>query len=99
MIDVGVLLTRGVSLNPVFPRLGQSLKRNGQPEFKDGKPRRVSEKYGASTTWMGKLLYRLNAGRNGAFPVLALGITPKCISDWPPADPAQFTLPNENGTE
>ncbi len=28
-------------------------------------------KYGASTTWMGKLLYRLNAGRNGSCPVLA----------------------------
>jgi len=41
-------------------------------------------KYGASTTWMGKLLYRLNAGRNGGCPVLAIGITPKCVSDWPP---------------
>ena len=39
-------------------------------------------KYGASTTWMGKLLYRLNAGRNGSCPVLAFGIKPECISDW-----------------
>jgi hypothetical protein len=39
-------------------------------------------KYGASTTWMGKLLYRLNAGRNGGCPVLVFGITPKCVSDW-----------------
>jgi CRISPR-associated protein Csd2 len=39
-------------------------------------------KYGASTTWMGKLLYRLNAGRNGSCPVLAIGIKPECISDW-----------------
>lgn len=39
-------------------------------------------KYGASTTWMGKLLYRLNAGRNGGCPVLVFGITPKCIDDW-----------------
>lgn len=39
-------------------------------------------KYGASTTWMGKLLYRLNAGRNGGCPVLVFGITPKCIEDW-----------------
>ncbi|HWK36108.1 BglII/BstYI family type II restriction endonuclease [Sphingomonas sp.] len=36
-------------------------------------------KYGASTTWMGKLLYRLNAGRNGSCPVLAIGIRPECI--------------------
>jgi len=41
-------------------------------------------KYGASTTWWGKLVYRLNAGRNGGCPVLALGITPACISDWRP---------------
>ncbi|MBI5330409.1 MAG: restriction endonuclease [Betaproteobacteria bacterium] len=44
----------------------------------------VMHKYGASTTWMGKLQYRLRAGRNGGCPVLALGITPKLISDWPP---------------
>jgi hypothetical protein len=29
----------------------------------------VKNKYGASTTWMGKLLYRLRAGRNGGCPV------------------------------
>ena len=39
-------------------------------------------KYGASTTWMGKLLYRLNAGRNGSCPVLAIGIRPECVEDW-----------------
>ena len=100
VIDVGVLLTRSASLNPVFAALGQSLKSDGTPEFnKKGKPRRVSEKYGASTTWMGKLLYRLNAGRNGACPVLVIGITPECIEDWPPADPSKFALPNETGTE
>lgn len=43
----------------------------------------VMPKYGASTTWMGKLLYRLRAGRNGGCPVLVLGITPKLIEDWP----------------
>jgi hypothetical protein len=85
VIDVGVLVTRGISLNPVFKALGQSLKKDGSPEFTSkGKPRQTAEKYGASTTWMGKLLYRLNAGRNGGCPVLALGITPACISDWPP---------------
>lgn len=44
----------------------------------------VMSKYGASTTWMGKLLYRLKAGRNGGCPVLVLGITQKLISDWKP---------------
>jgi len=42
----------------------------------------VMQKYGASTTWMDKLLYRLNAGRNGGCPVLVLGITPKLVEDW-----------------
>ena len=44
----------------------------------------LMNKYGASTTWMGKLLYRLNAGRNGSCPVLAIGIKPECVSDWSP---------------
>lgn len=42
----------------------------------------VMHKYGASTTWMGKLLYRLNAGRNGGCPVLIFGISPKLVEDW-----------------
>lgn len=42
----------------------------------------LKNKYGASTTWMGKLLYRLNAGRHGGCPVLVFGITPKLITDW-----------------
>ena len=42
----------------------------------------VKKKYGASTTWMGKLLFRLNAGRNGGCPVLVFGITPKLVTDW-----------------
>jgi len=83
VIDAAVLVTRGTSLNPVFKALGEALRKDGSTEVtRSGKPRLVREKYGASTTWMGKLLYRLNAGRNGGCPVLALGITPKCISDW-----------------
>lgn len=42
----------------------------------------VLQKYGASTTWMGKLTPRLDARRHGGCPILAVGITPKCISDW-----------------
>lgn len=82
VIDVGVVVTRSASLNGLLRELGQSTKRNGEPEFKsNGQPRLVIEKYGASTTWMGKLLYRLNAGRNGACPILAVGITPACITE------------------
>ena len=60
VIDAAVLLTRSAELNPVFRALGPALKRNGEPDLKsDGTPRMTREKYGASTTWMGKLLYRL----------------------------------------
>ncbi len=86
VIDVGVLVTRGESLNPVLRKLGQALTKGGEPEYKTVQgnrvPRMTHEKYGASTTWWGKLIYRLNAGRNGGCPVLAVGITPQCISDW-----------------
>jgi hypothetical protein len=83
VIDVAVLLTRGARMEPALKTLGEALRKDGSVELnRSGRPRLVREKYGASTTWMGKLLYRLNAGRNGGCPVLAIGITPKCIEDW-----------------
>ncbi|MCX8507805.1 MAG: BglII/BstYI family type II restriction endonuclease [Rhodobacteraceae bacterium] len=76
-IDVGVIITRGSSLNNEFFRtLGKTLTKDGSEGSGD-----VYKKYGASTTWMGKLLYRLDAGRNGGCPVLAIGITPNCVTD------------------
>ena len=42
----------------------------------------IMSKYGSSTTWIGKLLYRMKAGRNGGCPVLVLGIKQKLIPDW-----------------
>jgi len=42
----------------------------------------VKQKYGASTTWMGKLLPRINSGRHGGCPLMVVGITPKAIIDW-----------------
>lgn len=75
-IDLGIIITRGASLDNAFFRgLGKVLTKDGS-EGKDD----VYRKYGASTTWMGKLLYRLDAGRNGGCPVLAIGITPHCVS-------------------
>jgi hypothetical protein len=74
-IDVGVILTRGSSIdNPYLRKLGKVLKKDGTEGADD-----VVKKFGSSTTWMGKLLYRLDAGRNGGCPVLAIGITPRCI--------------------
>lgn len=83
LIDAAVLLTRGTSLNAVFEKLGPELNVDGNPRTdKHGKPKLIRTKYGSSTTWMGKLLYRLNAGRHGGCPVLALGIKPTLITDW-----------------
>jgi hypothetical protein len=81
VIDVGVLVTRGASMTEFIRALGPALTKTGQIETtKSGQPRPTAAKYGASTTWMGKLLYRMNAGRNGACPVLVVGITPNCVS-------------------
>ena len=41
----------------------------------------VIQKYGASTTWMGKLLPRINSGRHGGCPLMIIGITPNVIVD------------------
>lgn len=75
-IDVGIIITRGSSMdNEYFRSLGKVLNKDGT-EGQD----QVYKKFGASTTWMGKLLYRLDAGRNGGCPILAVGITPKCVA-------------------
>ena len=66
VISAGVIITRRESLNRVFADLGNSIKK----------------KYGASTTWMGKLTPRLDSRRHGGCPILAIGITDKCIEDW-----------------
>lgn len=94
-IDAAVIVTRDTSLNHIFRELGQALDKAGNPVFKDGLPVPIWPKYGASTTWWGKLIYRLNAGRNGGCPVLALGIKAECISDledWRAAHSAASTL-------
>ena len=42
----------------------------------------IMAKYGASTTWMGKLLYRLDSRRNGGCPILAIGIRKGCVEGY-----------------
>lgn len=66
VITCGVIITRSEQLNRVFAALGEDIKK----------------KYGASTTWMGKLLPRIHARRHGGCPLLVIGITPKTIVDW-----------------
>lgn len=75
IVSAGIIVTRSEELNDVF-RTVYDYDRNSRM----WKP--VFRKYGASTTWMGKLLYRLESRRNGGCPVLAIGIKKKCISDW-----------------
>ena len=70
LIDVGVIVTRAEELNEVFK---QVIDEKGQPLMK---------KYGASTTWIGKLIYRLNSRRNGGCPILAVGIRKECIEGY-----------------
>lgn len=42
----------------------------------------VLSKYGASTTWIGKLTYRLDSRRNGGCPILAIGIRKACVEGY-----------------
>lgn len=79
-IEVGILLTRGNAMTNDFMRaMGKVLDKSGREGGDE-----VVRKFGASTTFMGKLLPRLDAGRNGGCPILALGITPNCVSDYCP---------------
>ena len=70
LIDVGVIVTRSEELNDVFKALTDE----------SGKP--LMKKYGASTTWIGKLTYRLDSRRGGGCPILAVGIRKGCIQDY-----------------
>lgn len=70
IISVGVLVTRAENLNDVFKSV---LGRDGDTLMK---------KYGASTTWIGKLIPRLDSRRNGGCPILAIGIGKQCVLDW-----------------
>ena len=80
-IDVAIIVTRDTSLNEVFKRL-TALDKNGNEVTDDGgNPKSLMSKFGASTTWWGKLIFRLNAGRQGGCPVLAFGIKSECILD------------------
>lgn len=63
IIGVGIIITRSEDLNNLFRLMGND----------------VFKKYGASTTWMGKLLPRLDSRRHGGCPILAIGIKEGCV--------------------
>ena len=75
IISAGVIITRSLELNDVFRTVYDY-------DDKAQQWRPILRKYGASTTWMGKLLPRLDSRRNGGCPILAIGIRNKCIIDW-----------------
>ena len=75
IISAGVIITRSAELNDVFKTIYDYDK-----NAKQWKP--IMRKYGASTTWIGKLKYRLDSRRNGGCPILAVGMKKKCITDW-----------------
>lgn len=70
LIEVGIIVTRSKELNDIFREVVD----------KHGKP--LMPKYGASTTWMGKLEYRLKSRRNGGCPILAIGIKKPCVEGY-----------------
>ena len=75
LVSAGIIITRSAELNDIFKTIYDY----------DGKTRQwkpILRKYGASTTGMGKLTYRLDSRRNGGCPILAVGIKKPCITDW-----------------
>ena len=75
LVSAGIIITRSAELNDIFKTIYDY----------DGKTRQwkpILRKYGASTTWMGKLTDRLDSRRNGGCPILAVGIRKPCITDW-----------------
>ena len=60
--SVGVIITKSDELEALFRELGQQ---TGE---------KIWEKYGRSTTWMGKLIPRIEGGGGGGCPILVFGI-------------------------
>lgn len=65
VIACGVIITRSELMNKVFEQLGDDIRK----------------KYGASTTWIGKLIPRIHARRHGGCPLLVIGLTPETMAD------------------
>jgi restriction endonuclease BglII len=63
VISVGVIITKSEELVDVFKGLGSD----------------IWDKYGRSTTWMSKLLPRIEGGGGGGCPILVFGIRRGCF--------------------
>jgi hypothetical protein len=64
-ISAGVIITKSDELCDIFKYLGKD----------------IWDKYGRSTTWMGKLLPRMEGGGGGGCPIIVFGITKKLYVD------------------
>lgn len=60
-ISVGIIITKSDELSEIFQTMGRD----------------IWNKYGWSTTWMKKLLPRIEGGGGGGCPILVFGITRK----------------------
>ena len=70
LISAAVIITRSADLNSAFKEIFDT----------DGKP--IARKYGSSSTWIGKLLPRLDSRQAGGCPILVVGIKSKCIKGY-----------------
>ncbi len=64
-ISVGIIITKSDELSEIFQGMGK----------------KIWEKYGWSTTWMKKLLPRIEGGAGGGCPILVFGITKKLYDE------------------
>jgi CRISPR-associated protein Csd2 len=69
-ISVGILITRGSEFAQYFRSLDEELGL-----------RKVSPKYGASTTHIAKLIPRIKANRHGKCPLFVLGMRPSLVDE------------------
>lgn len=70
LVEVGIIVTRSKELDDIFS------------ELTDEQGKSLKKKYGASTTWIGKLITRLKSRRNGGCPILAVGIRKPCVEGY-----------------
>ena len=76
VISVGVVLTKSDDLIPLFRTIPDLDKRGKQKkDSRTGKPVFCNTKYGMSTTWLSKLLPRVEGGGGGGCPILVFAIS------------------------
>lgn len=81
VISVGIIITKEESLRKLFKDI-PDLDANGiQKKNKAGKFVFCDTKFGQSTTWLSKLLPRIEGGGGGGCPILVIGITDKQFED------------------